>query len=404
MKKENLFKNLFMNLPLNSPLTGGMQYQMKIYLNGTRNVKPALPVSFEELQKKAAEIMKPEAFAYIAGSAGAETTARNNLEAFNQYQIIPRMMGNVSQRDISIELFGRKLASPVLLAPIGVLSLAHPQAEVALAKAANEVRVPIIVSTVSSKTLEEIAVSGGDNPHWFQLYWGRNPDFTRSILSRAEKAGYNAIVVTLDTRLFAWRERDIKNAFLPFLYNEGMANYFSDPVFLELTGNPANDKMKTLMHFATCFSNPYSEWSDLSFIKECTSLPVIVKGIQHSDDAKKAIDNGADGIIVSNHGGRQLDGAIGALTALEDITDAVGNHTTVLFDSGIRRGADVFKAMALGAKAVLVGRPYAYALALGGEEGVIEVINNLLADVDLTMGLAGCTSWKQVTKERLRAM
>ena len=393
-----------MNLSHDSTLNGAMQYQMQIYMKGTGNVKPALPVSFEELEKKAAEVMKPEAFAYIAGGAGAETTAHNNLEAFNQFQIIPRMMGDVSQRDISIELFGRKLPSPVLLAPIGVLSLAHPQAEVALAAAANQLHVPIIASTVSSKTLEEIAASGGDNPHWFQLYWGRNRDFTKSLLSRAEKAGYSAIVVTLDTRLFAWRERDIQNAFLPFLYNEGMANYFSDPVFLKLVGDPAKDKMKTLMHFAACFSNPSSEWSDLSFIKDCTSLPVIVKGIQHPDDARKAIDNGADGIIVSNHGGRQLDGAIGALTALEGITDAVGNKTTILFDSGIRRGADVFKAMALGAKAVLVGRPYAYALALEGEQGVVEIINNLLADVDLTMGLAGCTSWNQVTKERLRIM
>ena len=234
------------------------------------------------------------------------------------------------------------------------------------------------------------------------MYWGRNNDFTRSIISRAEKAGYSAIVVTLDTRLFAWRERDIQNAYLPFLYNEGLANYFTDPVFLAQVGDPAKDKLQTMMHFANCFSNPSSTWSDLAVIRECTKLPVILKGIQHPDDAKKAIDHGADGIIVSNHGGRQLDGAIGALDTLEGIADAVGEKTTILFDSGIRRGADVFKAMALGAKAVLIARPYAYGLALAGEQGVKEVVANLLADIDLTLGLAGCNSWEEVTRDKMQ--
>ena len=383
-------------------LSGGMQYQLQIYFAGTQNMKPQLPVSFEELEQKASEVMTPEAFGYIAGSAGSEITTHNNKEAFNHWQIIPRMMGDVSQRSMAIELFGMQLPSPVLLAPIGVLSIAHPEAEIAVAYAAKYLRVPQIVSTVSSKTIEEIASIHGNHPHWFQLYWGRDNDFTRSIIGRAEKAGYTAIVVTLDTRLFAWRERDIKNAYLPFLYNEGLANYFTDPIFLAQVGNPAKDKMKTMMHFANCFSNPSSTWEDLSVIRDCTKLPVIVKGIQHPDDAKKAIDNGADGIIVSNHGGRQLDGAIGAIDTLEGITNAVGNKTTVLFDSGIRRGADVFKAMALGAKAVLVGRPYAYGLALAGEGGVKEVVANLLADIDLTLGLAGCTSWKEVSKDNLR--
>ncbi len=385
-----------------SQLSGGIQYQLQIYFAGTQNVKLQLPVSFEELEQHASEIMKPDAFDYIAGSAGSEISTSNNKEAFNHYQIIPRMMGDVSQRNIGIELFGITLPTPVLLAPVGVLSIAHPEAEVAVARAAKNLRVPQIVSTVSSKTIEEIGEVHGDHPHWFQLYWGRNNDFTRSIISRAEKAGYSAIVVTLDTRLFAWRERDIKNAYLPFLYNEGLANYFSDPVFLAEAGDPAKDKMQTMMHFANCFSNPSSTWEDLSVIRECTKLPVIVKGIQHPDDAKRAMDNGVDGIVVSNHGGRQLDGAVGAIDTLAGIADAVANKTTILFDSGIRRGADVFKAIALGAKAVLLGRPYAYGLALGGEQGVTEVIANLLADIDLTLGLAGCTSWKEVTRDRLR--
>ena len=382
-------------------LSGSMQYQLQIYFDGTKNIKPQLPVSFEELEQRASEVMKPEAFGYIAGSAGSEITTSNNKEAFNHWQIIPTMMGDVSQRSIAIELFGMQLPTPVLLAPVGVLSIAHPEAEVAVARAAKNLRVPQIVSTVSSKTIEEIGIVHGEHPHWFQLYWGRNNDFTRSIIGRAEKAGYGAIVVTLDTRLFAWRERDIKNAYLPFLYNEGLANYFSDPVFLAEVGDPAKDKMETMVHFANCFSNPSSTWNDLSVIRECTKLPIIVKGIQHPDDAKKAIDHGADGIVVSNHGGRQLDGAIGAIDTLAGIADVVADKTTILFDSGIRRGADVFKAMALGAKAVLVGRPYAYGLALAGEHGVKEVIANLLADIDLTMGLAGCTSWKEVTRDKL---
>lgn len=367
-------------------------------------MKPRLPVSFEALERKAKETMKPEAFDYIRGGAGAESTMSNNTAAFNKWQIVPRMMGDVSKRSIETELFGIKLPTPVLLGPVGVLSIAHPEAELAVARAAKALRVPQVVSTVSSKPIEEIGAIHGDHPHWFQLYWGRNDDFTRSIISRAENSGYTAIVVTLDTRIFAWRERDIQNAYLPFLFGDGLANYFSDPVFRNAVDDPMNDQVKTMMHFADCFSNPASTWSDLAVIRNATKLPVIVKGIQHPDDAKKAIDHGADGIIVSNHGGRQLDGAIGALDTLEGIADAVGNETTILFDSGIRRGADVFKALALGAKAVLIARPYAYGLALNGEEGVKEVVGNLLADIDLTIGLAGCNSWKDVSKELLVRM
>jgi len=390
-----------MNSPVPGPLSGGMQYQLQVYFAGIQNIQPQLPVSYEALEQKAGEVMRPEAFAYIAGGAGAETTMQHNIAAFNKWRIVPRMLVDVSNRNIGVELFGTTLPTPVLLGPVGVLSLAHPEAELAVARAAKALGIPQVVSTVSSKTIEEIAAVHGDHPHWFQLYWGSNNDFTRSIINRAEQAGYSAIVVTLDTRLFAWRERDIQNAYLPFLYGQGLANYLSDPIFLAAVGDPAEDKMRTMMQFADCFSNPASTWEDLAVIRDCTRLPIILKGIQHPEDARKAIDHGADGIIVSNHGGRQLDGAISALDALDDIAGAVGDKTTILFDSGIRRGADVFKAMALGAKAVLIARPYAYGLALGGEEGVKEVVSNLLADVDLTLGLAGCTSWAEVTRDKL---
>jgi isopentenyl diphosphate isomerase/L-lactate dehydrogenase-like FMN-dependent dehydrogenase len=381
-------------------LSWAMQYQLQIYFAGTHGLKPQLPVSYEVLEQRAREVMLPEAFAYIAGGAGAETTILNNKAAFNKWRIVPRMMGDVSKRTMGIELFGKKLPSPVLLGPVGVLSIAHPEAEIAVARAAKALNIPQVLSTVSSRTIEEIGAVHGDHPHWFQLYWGSNDDFTRSIIKRVEKAGYSAIVVTLDTRMFAWRERDIQNAYLPFLLGEGLANYISDPVFMAAVGD-TKDKMNLMMEFARSFANPASTWKDLAMIRDNTTLPVILKGIQHPDDAKKAIEHGADGIIVSNHGGRQLDGAVGALDMLDTITAAVGDKTTILFDGGIRRGADVFKAMALGAKAVLIGRPYAYALALAGEEGVKQMISNLLADIDLTLGLAGCTCWQDATGDKL---
>lgn len=386
----------------NTPqMSAGMQYQLKIYFEGAQQKKPQLPVAFEELEARAMKEMAPEAFAYIAGGAGGETTMHNNKEAFNRWRILPRMMGDVSARTTEVELFGTKLPHPVLLGPIGVLSIAHADAEVGVAKAATALHLPQVVSTVSSRTMEEIAAVHKDNPHWFQLYWGRNNDFTRSLLTRAEKAGYSAIVVTLDTRVFAWRERDIQHAYLPFLYQLGLANYLSDPVFRSLLGDGAKDPMKVMMTFAACFSNASTTWNDLKVIREMTHLPLIVKGIQHPDDARKAIDQGVDGVIVSNHGGRQCDGAVGSLDTLDGIVGAVGDKATVLFDSGIRRGADVFKAMALGARSVLVARPYAYGLALGGAQGVQEVMMNLLADTELTLGLAGCSSWKEATRDRL---
>lgn len=378
----------------------GMQHQMQIYLAGMQQKKPEIPVAYADLEAKAREVMNPAAFAYIAGGAGGESTMSTNLRAFDRWQILPRMLVDVSQRDLSIELFGQKLPTPLLFAPVGVLSIAHPEAEVAVAKASKTLKMPQILSTVSSKPMEEVAAIHGDHPHWFQLYWGRDHEFTKSLISRAEQAGYSAIVVTLDTRLLAWRERDIQQAYLPFLYGEGLSNYFNDPVFRAvLGGDPQENTFKAIMQFAHVFSNPALTWKDLAIIRNHTKLPIILKGIVHPEDAKLAVQHGADGIVVSNHGGRQVDGSVSALDMLPLIAEAVGHQTTILFDSGIRRGADVFKAMALGAKAVLVGRPYAFGLAVGGEKGVRDVMSNLLADVDLTMGLAGCNSWEEARRK-----
>ena len=310
---------------------------------------------------------------------------RANREAFNRWQIVPRMLRDVSQRTLATRVLDLDLPAPVLLAPIGVQSIVHPDAEVAVARAASSEGVPFILSTASSKTLEEVAQAAGNGPRWFQLYWGRDPELTASFLSRAENAGYTAVVVTLDTNLLSWRERDVQNAYLPFLLGEGIANYLSDPVFrASLAQPPEQDPQSAIFRFVQVFTNPTLTWADLAFLRAHTRLPLILKGILHPDDARKALDAGMNGIVVSNHGGRQVDGAIASLDALPTVVEAIAGRVPVLFDSGIRRGSDVFKALALGAQAVLLGRPYMWGLALAGESGVRDVLLNLLADLDLT--------------------
>ncbi|HEV8059369.1 MAG TPA: lactate 2-monooxygenase [Gemmataceae bacterium] len=391
-----------MTQPKASP-SPGQQRQMHIYLEGTQGKKPAFPVSIEDLARKAQELLKPEAFDYLAGSAGSEDTARANLEAFRRWRIVPRFLRDVAKRDLSVELFGQRFPAPFLLAPIGVQSILHEEAELAVARAARSTGVAMILSTVSSFTLEEVAATLGDSPRWFQLYRPNSNELTASFLARAEKAGYSALVVTLDTFSLAWRERDIRHAYLPFLYGAGLANYFSDPVFRGmLTSPPEQDLRQAAEQFSRVYSNPAFTWNDLDFLREQTRLPIILKGILSPDDARYAVEHGMDGIIVSNHGGRQLDGAIAALDALPQAVEAVGDKLAVLFDSGIRRGADVLKAIALGARAVLLGRPYCYGLAVNGEQGVRDVVLNLLTDIDISLANAGAASFEELSRENLR--
>ncbi|WP_457654002.1 lactate 2-monooxygenase [Rhodocaloribacter sp.] len=380
----------------------GMQRQFQIYLAGLQKKTPEFPVAFEAMERAAKAKMTPEAFAYVAGGAGSEDTMTANREAFRRWRIVPRMMRDVARRDLSVELFGRRLPAPILFAPIGVLGIVHEDAEVAVARAARTLGLPQILSTVSSKPMESVAEALGETPRWFQLYWGPDRDFTASLLRRAEAAGFGALVVTLDTKLLAWRERDLQGAYLPFLFGDGLANYFTDPVFrAALPAPPEEDPAAAVRRFSETFSDPSVTWFDLAFLREHTRMPILVKGILHPDDARQALDHGVDGIIVSNHGGRQVDGALGALDALAPVTEAVRDRVPVLFDSGIRRGADVFKALALGAKAVLLGRPYVYGLALGGEAGVRDVALNLMADFDLTLALCGCASVADVCRDHL---
>lgn len=389
-----------------APRMYGTERQMQVYLAGMQGQRPTTPMSYEQLEEQARQRLSPEAYGYVAGGAGGEETMRANRAAFERWQIVPRMLRDVSQRDLRLQALGASMPAPVMLAPIGVQSIVHPEAELAVARAAASIGVPFILSTASSKTMEEVAQAAdavGNTPRWYQLYWGRDPELTASFLSRAEKAGYSAIVVTLDTPILSWRERDISLAYLPFLLGEGIANYLSDPVFrASLPQPPEENPQAAIMRFVQVFSNPTLTWDDLTFLREHTSLPLLLKGILHPDDANRALDAGAAGIIVSNHGGRQVDGAIPALDALPGVVAAVRDRAPVLFDSGIRRGADVFRAVALGAQAVLLGRPYMWGLTLGGEAGVRDVVLNTLADLDLTLALSGYTSCAQLTPEALR--
>jgi lactate 2-monooxygenase len=383
-------------------LSPGPRRQMEIYRAGLAGQMPLQPVSLEALDRKAESVLDRAAYDYVAGGAGSEQTVRANREAFRRWQIVPRFLRDVRRRDLGIELLGTKLPVPLMIAPVGVLSILHKEADLAVARAARSHGVPIILSTAASKTMEDVAAALGESTRWFQLYWPSDDELAASFLARAERAGYGAIVVTVDTSMLGWRERDLQNAYLPFVLGEGLANYFSDPVFQQrVGGDPRSNPARAIEYFLRIFSDASRTWEDFSRLCATTRLPVLVKGLLDPDDARKAMDHGAAGVIVSNHGGRQLDGGIAALDALPRVVDAIGEKSTVLFDSGIRRGADVFKALALGARCVLLGRPFCYGLALGGEQGVREVLSNLIADIDLTLGLAGCVSFAEVTRERL---
>ncbi|GAC1370635.1 MAG: lactate 2-monooxygenase [Ktedonobacteraceae bacterium] len=377
----------------------GLERQMQVYLAGLQGRQPDIPVSPEELEQRADAQMSKGARGYLSGM---KDTMRANRAAFQQWRIVPRMLRDVSKRDLRVRVLDMELPVPFLLAPVGVQSILHADAEVAVARAAASIGVPMILSTAASKTIEEVAHALGDTLRWFQLYWSKDPALNASLVRRAELAGYKAIVVTLDTVMLGWREQDIQNAYLPFLQGEGLANYFSDPAFRQsLPHPPEANPSAAIRHFIDIFTNPELTWQDLSFLRQHTGLPILLKGVMHPEDAQKAIEYGMDGIIVSNHGGRQVEGSQAALSALPGIARAVDKRLPILFDSGIRRGADVFKAIALGAEAVLLGRPYTWGLTLAGEQGVQEVLRNLLADLDLTLGLSGYTSYSALDASAL---
>jgi lactate 2-monooxygenase len=377
-------------------------YYREIYLRGLAGETPAIPVPVADLEQRAMEAMGPKAAAYVGAGAGCEDTIRANLEAFRRQRIVPRMLRDVSDRDVSTTVLGTEMAAPLLLAPIGVQKIVHEDGELATARAAAAVGVPMIASTAAHFPLERIAEAGGEAPRWFQLYWPNDPALARSIVERAERAGYEAIVLTVDTFIPGWKPRDLQQAWLPFLNGMGVGNYFEDPVFrAALEQPPEQDQGAATGHFLGVQANPSLSWDDLDQLREMTSLPILVKGIQHPDDAREAVRRGLDGVVVSNHGGRQVDGAIASLDALPSIAEAAGDDLAVLFDSGVRGGADVLKALALGADAVCLGRPYVWGLALDGQAGVETVLKMVLAELDLTLALCGLTRPEEIGPELL---
>ena len=420
----------------------GRQTQSAIYRAGAQGREPKIPVRWPELVARAERAMSAEAWAYVHGSSGIESTAEVNADAFDAWRIVPRVLRDVSARDLGVKLLGHEYPTPLLAAPVGVLELVDDGADLAIARAAAGLGIPAVLSSQASVPMERVAADGGGGPLWFQLYWSSSDELVESFVARAEKVGAQAIVVTLDTQMLGWRPRDLDRAFLPFIRGMGIAQYTSDPVFQRLvaervearaagTAPPAErarvtpTAIRTLIDmtrrypgrfganlrsgdprvavetFLDVFSRSNLQWSDLAFLRERTKLPILLKGIQHPDDARLALDSGVDGIVVSNHAGRQIDGAVGSLDALPGVLEAVGGRAPVLFDSGVRTGADVFRALALGAAAVMVGRPWVYGMAIAGEEGAREALRNLLAEFDLVLGLSGHRSIGELTPEVL---
>jgi lactate 2-monooxygenase len=381
-------------------------YGAEIYLQGLSGQRPALPTDPARLEAAARSVLDDGAFGYVAGGAGAGATMRANRTAFDRYGLVPRMLRDTTARDWSTTVLGTAMPAPLLLAPIGVMSIVHPDGELAVARAAAELGVPMVLSTASSHTIEEVAAAG-EAPRWYQLYWPTEDAVTVSILDRARAAGHSVLVVTLDTWTLGWRPHDLDLSYLPFLRGVGTAIPFSDPAFRAgLAAPPEEDLMAAVGRWVPMFTGTAVRWDRLDLLREHWDGPIVLKGVQHVDDALHALDVGIDGIVVSNHGGRQVDRAIGSLDALPAIVAAVDGRAAILFDSGIRSGADAAVALALGADAVLLGRPYVYGLALGGQDGVRHVLRSVLAELDLTLALSGFADLTQLrgAKDALSAL
>ena len=382
------------------------EWQFGTYLDGLSGKRPDLPMSYAGLARRAEATMSPEIWSYVAGAAGDEGTQDANARAFGRYGLVPRMLAGAAQRDLSVELFGRRFATPLMLAPVGVIGLCAEDGhgDLATARAAGAMGVPMIASTLSQDPMEDVAAALGDAAGWFQLYPPDDRELTESLVHRAEAAGFSAVVVTLDTLTLGWRPRDLQIASFPQLKGLCLANYFTDPVFRSrLTVPPEEDVRAATGHWSTVFGNQRLSWDDLAWLRSLTSLPLLLKGICAPEDARRAVDSGVDGIYCSNHGGRQANGGLPALDCLADVVDAAAG-APVVFDSGVRSGPDVVKALALGASAVAVGRPYAYGLAVGGQSGIEHVLRCLLAEIDLTMAIDGYPDVHRLSREALRVV
>jgi lactate 2-monooxygenase len=419
----------------------GRVRQGAIYRSGTLGQAPEVPVSAELLEQRAHEAMSPEAWAYVAGGAGEGATMRHNRAAFERWRIVPRMLHGMAVRDLSTSVLGTGLSAPLMIAPVGAGALVKPDSDVHIARGAAAAGTPYVFSSQGCSPMEETARAMGETPFWYQLYWSTDEPLVDSMIQRAEACGARALVLTVDTTTLGWRPQDLNLGSLPFAKGQGLAQYTSDPRFVEIireriaaaaaSSTPAEkvkvtaaairsllsitrnypgqflDNLRSkeprmaVETFLDIYSNPGLSWDHLATLRSRTTLPILLKGILHPDDAVLALEAGVDGLIVSNHGGRQVDHSIASLDALVNIRDRVGPEPTVLFDSGIRTGADVFLALALGADACLLGRPHLYGLALAGADGVTQVIANIVAELDLTMGLVGAASIGAITRDLL---
>jgi len=417
----------------------GRARQGEVFRAGVLGRRPRVPVGVDALERRARRAMPARAWAYVAGGAGAGLTMAANRAAFERWSIVPRMLAGSAARDLGVELFGRRLPTPLLLSPIGAAGLAHPDSDRLAASAAAALGIPFVISSQGCSPMEDVAAAMGSGPRWYQLYWSTDDQLVDSMIARAEATGCDALVVTVDTTMLGWRPEDLSLGSLPFSQGIGIAQYTSDPRFQQVVAERLSSPREpaapvrvtpaavrsllslTRAHpgrfadnlrspvpraavetFLDIYSNPGLSWDDLATLRHRTRLPVLVKGILHPDDARLAVEAGASGVVVSNHGGRQVDGAIASLDALPAIREAVGPDTVVVLDSGVRTGADVLKALALGADAVGIGRPWVYGLAVAGREGVREVLANLVAELELTMGLSGVSSVRSAGPELLR--
>lgn len=417
----------------------GRTRQAEVFRAGVLGRRPQVPVGADALERRARRAMSRRAWAYVGGGAGAGLTIAANRAAFAQWSIVPRMLAGTSGRDLGVELFGRHLPTPLLLSPIGAAALAHRDSDLLAATAAASLDVPFVISSQGCSPMEDVAAAMGPHPRWYQLYWSTDEQLVDSMIRRAEAVGCDALVVTVDTTMLGWRPEDLSLGSLPFARGIGIAQYTSDPRFQQVVADrlavprgaaapvrvtPAavrsllsitrlhpgrfRDNLRSAVPraaveaFLDIYSNPGLTWDDLATLRHRTRLPVLVKGVLHPDDARRAVQAGASGVVVSNHGGRQVDSSIASLDALPAVREAVGADTVVVLDSGVRTGADVLKALALGADAVGIGRPWVYGLALAGRDGVREVVANLLAELELTMGLSGVDSVRSVGPELLR--
>ncbi|MEV6140705.1 alpha-hydroxy-acid oxidizing protein [Nocardia sp. NPDC051990] len=362
-------------------------YQNEIYFAALSGNAPEFPMDYATLEAKATAALPTSLYSYIAGGAGDELTQRRNVEAFEDWGVVPRMLVGATQRDLSVQAWGLTFPSPIFMSPVGVIGLVGDRhGDIAVAEAAAKSGVPAVFSTLMADPLEEVIGHAGATPSFFQLYTPKNRDLAASLVSRAEAAGYRGITVTLDTWIPGWRPQDLSTGNFPQLRGHVLKNYTSDPVFQQMVGS--DDPRSIVLHWVQTFGNPLT-WDDLEWLRSLTELPIILKGISHPDDARRAIDAGVDGIFCSNHGGRQANGGLSALETLPEVVEAVADRVPVLFDSGVRSGTDVIKALGLGATMVGIGRPYVYGLALGGVSGLVHVLRMILAEADLLMAVNG---------------